>query len=272
MSGNCQFCGEALSFTQKMTRKRMHPECKNEQDALTDQYRNTLHQSLNALTFDANVRITLDGILKQGKYSDDQLHSINLDIYKDLKEEFVEGANLTHAKREYLRILQLFFGLSDEKAEAKELDQIRYLVWISEGNLPQIETTVKLKKEEVAHFEGDVTWRHLKTRRRRVAGTRSQRVKVAKGVSFKVGGTRGYSEEYQEFQDVDRGKVLITNERLLFFGGKKNLNIKLNKIMDVENYSDGVKIQRGTVNPTYFLMENPALFSIILLTAMESET
>jgi hypothetical protein len=216
------------------------------------------------------VKTTLDEILNQGKYSEDQLHTINLNIYKRLKEKFINDAKLTHSKREYLRMLQNYFGLSDEEAENSELDQIRYLVWITEGNLPQIETTVNLKKDEIAHFEDNVVWRHLKTRRRRVSGTRSQRVKIAKGVSFKVGGTPGYSKEYQEFQDVDQGKVIITSDRLLFFGGKKNLNVKLNKIMDVENYSDGVKIQRGTVNPTYLFMDNSTLFSVILLTAMET--
>jgi hypothetical protein len=269
---NCQFCGEALSVTQRMTRKRLHPECKKKQDAFTDMYRKALDQSANALTFDANVKRTLDSIIKQGKYSDDQLHAINLDVYQGLKEKYLEDANLTEDKREFLRTIQGFFGLSDEEAETDELDRIRHLVWITEGNLPQIEAIVMLKKEEIAHFEGDVIWRHLKTRRRRVAGTRAQRVKIAKGVSFKVGGTPGHSEEYQEFQDVDQGKLIVTNERLLFFGGKKNLNIKLDKIMEVETYSDGVKIQGGTVNPTYFLMENSTLFSVILLTAKEIYT
>ncbi len=272
MSSKCQFCGEDLSLTQRMTRKRMHPDCKSRQDAYTEQYSKYLLQSADTLTFDANVKTTLDGILKQGKYSEDQLHSINLGIYRGLKEKFIEGAKLTHSKREYLRRLQNYFGLSDEEAETNELDQIRYLVWITEGNIPEVEATVKLKKDEIAHFEGNVVWRHLKIRRRRVAGTRSQRVRIAKGVSFKVGNTPGYSEEYQEFQDVDQGKVIITSDRLLFLGGKKNLNVKLSKIMDVENYSDAVKIQRGTVNPTYFFMDNPALFSVILLTAIESDT
>lgn len=87
-------------------------------------------------------------------------------------------------------------------------------------------------------------------------------------MSFKVGSTPGRSEEWQEFQTVDEGKAIVTSGRLLFVGAKKNLNVKHDKILDLELYSDAVQIHRGTVNPTYFFMEDPATFYAVLSTAL----
>ena len=137
-----------------------------------------------------------------------------------------------------------------------------------EGNLPEIAASVNLQRGEVAHWEGPVTWKHLKTRRQRVAGTRAQSVRIAKGVSFKVGGTSGRTEEWQDLQTVDVGKAIITSKRLLFVGAQKNLNVKHDKILDLEVYSDAVTIHRGTVNPTHFFTEDADEFYTVLGTVL----
>ena len=191
-------------------------------------------------------------------------------IYTSLREAIVEHGELTQAERDFLAELQSWLQLSDEEAGADELDYLWRLAWIAEGNLPVIRTGVNLKKGEVAHWEGAATWKHLRTRRKRVAGTRSQSVRVTKGVRFKVGGTPGRTEEWQEFQTVDEGRAFITSGRLLFFGKQKNLNISHSKIMHLEPYKDAVTIHRGTVNPTYFFMEDAVTFYAVLSTALEA--
>lgn len=91
------------------------------------------------------------------------------------------------------------------------------------------------------------------------------------GVRFKVGATPGHTEEWQEFQTVDEGSAFITSGRLLFFGMQKNLNIRHSKILHLDVYNDAVTIHRGTVNPTYFFMEDPAEFYTVLSTALAAD-
>ena len=187
-----------------------------------------------------------------------------------MKETFLEDGDFTQAERDFLWQLQAFLRLSDEEADAHQLNHLRRLAWITEGNLPEIAASVNLQRGEVAHWEGPVTWKHLKTRRKRVAGTRAQSVRIAKGVRFKVGGTSGRTEEWQELQTVDEGKAIITSKRLLFVGMQKNLNVKHDKILDLEVYNDAVTIHRGTVNPTHFFMEDPAEFYAVLGTILQA--
>ena len=52
----------------------------------------------------------------------------------------------------------------------------------------------------------------------------------------------------------DNGKLLITNKRIMFLGSNITTNIDINKIVSIEDYLDGIKIQRSNKQkPEYFI-------------------
>lgn len=269
MAKQCSYCGNPLPVSYRLRGKQLHPECKQEQAAIRARYENRLYRSANSLSLSEETQADLSRLGSEGKFTPETRRTMDQSLYDRLGESFFEDSHLSVEERQYLSEVQHFFGLSDAEADAQKLDHIRHLTDISEGNLPNLSTSVRLQKGETGHYEGPVTWKHLKTRRKRVAGSRSSSIRVAKGIRIPIGGTPGHTEEYEEFVTVDEGKTVITSKRLLFFGSKKNFAVKYDKIMELEYYSDGVKINRGTVNPTYFVMDDPSLFYVVLSTLWE---
>ena len=270
MAKECLYCGEPIPLSYRILRQDLHPECREKQEAALRAYEQRVRQAGQDRDLSQETRVALTQLAAAGRFTEEQLKEINTRRYATTKDQILTG-DFPQSDRDFLQQLQDFLKLSDEEADAEELDQLRHLVWIAEGNLPEIATSVNLKKGEVAHYEGEVTWQHLRTRRKRVAGTRSRSIRVAKGISFKTGSTPGHTEEWQEFQTVDEGRVIVTSQRLLFMGAKKNLNLKHDKILDMELFADAVLIHRGTVNPTYFFMDDPKTFFTVLSTALAAE-
>lgn len=78
--------------------------------------------------------------------------------------------------------------------------------------------------------------------------------RVAKGVSFRLGGGNSRSVSHEEIQKVDEGILTITNKRLVFSGRMKTLNYNLNKIISVTPYLNGIGVQRDNKQKMeYFL-------------------
>ena len=271
MAKNCYYCDKPLPLPRRLMGKSLHADCEKEQRKYLASYEDELLQTGETTELREETRNKIHKIVETGKLQDSQVHEVNVRVYSRLKEKMLKDGDFTEVERDYLNQLQGFLNLSDEEADSQRLDHLRHVAWICEGNLPEIETTVRLRKGEVAYYEGFTIWQHLKTRKQRVAGSRGQSVRVAKGFSFKVGATPGYTKEWEEFQTVDEGRVIVTSQRLLFVGAKKNLNIKHEKILDLEYFSDAVKVYRGTVNPTYFFMDDPSVFFAVLSTVLETQ-
>ncbi len=69
-------------------------------------------------------------------------------------------------------------------------------------------------------------------------------IRVAKGVSFRMGGAAARSESHEEIKVIDQGSLILTNKRMVFIGSKRTTNIDLKKIMAITSYRDGIESQR----------------------------
>jgi hypothetical protein len=97
--------------------------------------------------------------------------------------------------------------------------------------LPTIQVSILLKKGE----------RGLAETIAKISETRARRVnqsvfggKRGKKSSF-YGGSIGTSKSHQELTVLDKGVICLTNKRLVFIGSKTNRDIKLDKIISLNN-------------------------------------
>lgn len=88
-------------------------------------------------------------------------------------------------------------------------------------------------------------------------------IRVTKGVSFRLGGAQGRGESHEELRNIDKGVLTLTNQRLVFSGEKRTLNIDLAKIISIQPFKDGIAIRReGKEKTQYFSVINPKMISI----------
>ena len=113
--------------------------------------------------------------------------------------------------------------------------------------LPQINSVdLLLKKNEHPILElENITLQEPRAVRVSRGGYGGTSIRIAKGITLHTGGTRGRSESHDEIRNIDNGKLLITNKRIMFLGSNRTTNIDINKIVSIEDYLDGIKIQRS---------------------------
>ncbi len=197
MASQCWFCGEPISLWREIA-GGIHPECKKAYEANLTQFKGLLIEAATSdEVIDEGESRLLDLLASTGSIREEDRKKIGLEVYQSLRQQAVGDGYLTAGERDQLKSLQSYVGLDDQVAKASELDRVRTLTNIIEGNLPQITPSINLQKNEVAYLETITTWCHLKTRRRRKAGTRTQRVRVAKGIYIKFQGTPGPIEEWR---------------------------------------------------------------------------
>jgi hypothetical protein len=64
-------------------------------------------------------------------------------------------------------------------------------------------------------------------------------IRIAKGLWWRFGESRGISESHDELRAIDVGTLLLTNQRIVFVGSQRTSSVPLEKVINIEGYSDG---------------------------------
>jgi hypothetical protein len=127
--------------------------------------------------------------------------------------------------------------------------QVRELENIRTGQLaPVCSCQSILQKGESAYMTTSASL--LETKTTRYAG-RSAGVsfRVAKGVTLRTGSYGGHA--VKELVETAQGELAVTNRRLLFAGNAKSRATKLNKIVSIERFNDGIVIHEDNKSSLY---------------------
>ncbi len=164
-------------------------------------------------------------------------------------QEAVDDGLLSPEEERELDALAKRLGIEVHPTEKsrEEIERCRWRWRIVNGTPPQIPVSIHLPRGEVCYFKTDVAWYELRrvTRRIRYGGP-TMRIKLMKGVYWRMGdlGVRSVSEDVMT--RIDEGTVYVTNRRLLFRGERKNTSIRLSKILDITPHRNGVEIEKDT--------------------------
>jgi len=138
----------------------------------------------------------------------------------------------------------------------KEEDISTFIETFKSGNasLTAPNTGVMLKKNETPIYAVyNVTLREPRAVRKSTGGYGGASIRIAKGVTLHTGRTGSTSQSHDEIKDIDSGKLLITNKRLIFLGSNRTTNIDINKIVAITSTKDMIQIQRSNKQkPEYF--------------------
>lgn len=141
------------------------------------------------------------------------------------------------------RVLE--FLKPDERLIKKELTELArrvYLRKIQVGLLPETYASgIVLKKGEIAHFV--ISAQLLEERvisRGYKGGSQGVSIRIAKGLTYRIGQNRGKLVSEKGIVAVDSGDFVITNRRLIFTGGKKSFSYDYKRLLAWNVYSDGI--------------------------------
>ncbi|HEC91449.1 MAG TPA: zinc-ribbon domain-containing protein [Candidatus Atribacteria bacterium] len=181
-------------------------------------------------------------VKKGEKYKLSKVQDKSNQIWQEYKHQALTG-------REWKNIT--YGGLSD--AKQKEADIVVWMEKLREGEVPFHfggKSPIILKKNERLQMAlPNVSL--IEPRAVRTGGYGGGSFRVTKGVSLRTG--RFQMESHDELKTIDQGTFVLTDERVVFSGTKRTVNIDLKKILSIEPYSNGIGLRRtGKSRTEYF--------------------
>ena len=135
----------------------------------------------------------------------------------------------------------------------------RKLYELSRGVITPITLAgVQLKGGELAYWSEPVGLYEEKViRRETVGGSRGISFRIARGVSYRFGSSRGHSVPVTATIEVARGDLIITSHRIIFKGDRKTMTIALDDVIGVDPYTNAVMIHAEQLKqPAQFRYHN----------------
>lgn len=179
-----------------------------------------------------------------------------LKIFRNALEAAADTRRLSEDKEKELQALAKNLDLPRDTAiaEVKKFDwtHFKLLDRVEKGSLPEIESAVPMQAREICHFLTDAV--RLETKVKTVGytgGSRGVSIRIAKGISYRVGSHRSQPIK-KEVTFRYPGTLIITNKRIIFAAVQKGFSIPLNKLTNIEPYSDGIGLQKDS---RYYLMQ-----------------
>lgn len=131
-------------------------------------------------------------------------------------------------------------------------------------------TNIILSSGEACHYSGIANYMTVKNRVvGRKAGRKGVSIRIAKGVTYHTGGTKGKTIR-GNVTEKERGSLFVTNKRIIFVAQNNGFDKKLSELSVVIPCSDGMKLQ--IKNKTHsFLTNDGAYICGIIKRVLETE-
>jgi hypothetical protein len=155
----------------------------------------------------------------------------------------VYGVSLARISSIEAIAVTLGLNLGKIRNEQRRIEHFRRIAQIREGDMPRLTIpNVLFQSGEEAHWcEPARLWEYKVVGRRYEGGSRGISFRVAKGVSLRLGASRGQMVTDSADVPVCDGNFIITNRRLIFQGEGKSFDTKFDKIIDMTNHADGIR-------------------------------
>jgi hypothetical protein len=136
-------------------------------------------------------------------------------------------------------------GWSDADIESSDLYTRLQIAKLNDGRLPSLDAAdlhLIPKKGEVVHGETAAALLHEVAVREWRGGSQGVSIRVAKGVRYRVGATRGRLVTVgTQLQVADTGVLSVTSKRVAYLGARKTLDMPYTKVMGIDLYSDAIR-------------------------------
>lgn len=259
--GDCIHCGHPAGWL-----KSRHKEC-------DDRYKATRQQLVQRVSagirqnepFEA-ITAAVKPLAREGFVRGEELSEVMLEAWADAMDRFFadqlistdEEARLmgfvqNSGLEQRLRGLPAFRKLA-QAAVLRDLSngviQSRVQFTGSMPNLQRGETLVWV-------FPG-TEYLEDRIRREYVGTSQGVSFRVMKGVTYRVGGSKGHAVERQERVSLGTGTLFVTDKHLYFAGDQHSFRVPYAKIVSFNQYSNGLGIMRdaATAKPQLFLVSD----------------
>ena len=248
--------------------------------ALADKLRAMHQKSLNKTSFQTAIldavsdgKLTpeeiqhLDSLRSEFGLGLEDLSSFRTTAYLAAYQATKRDGDITAEEERELQAIQTYLQVPDAAIEGtkRELARFRILREVRGGNLPSVPVDgLVLQKNEVSYWREPASLLEEKVVSRRYeGGSHGVSIRIAKGVSYRVGAQRGRLVSDRDVVPVSPGDFIVTSRRVIFRGLRKGFNTRLDKLLNVQLFSDGILLTDGDARVRIVKFNTPGNADII---------
>ncbi|MFA4876562.1 MAG: hypothetical protein WC586_04045 [Methanoregula sp.] len=246
----CKDCGKSLGFFSIFSTVERCEDCEKKFQSEQMVRANEINELKGQLISSKEISASQLELLKQQK------KEFLIKYYQEILQGLTADKELS--KQEFAFLDKLQEGLNLTREETKFDDLILpylYVLSIRQDNdLPVFNemnfddgSRVILKKGEKIHLGGFSIVKEMRTTSHTYeGGSQGMSFRIMKGVSYRVGATRGQIKPVQSLVETSRGAFIITNKRILLHPAPNNkpMDIPINKIASFRCYSNGLELYK----------------------------
>lgn len=172
----------------------------------------------------------------------DEFYSVVEEIFRGCVYQAIQDRRVSEYEKSVLRHFAEKLSISEKTQDWMEKEIAIYSLlneYEVSNELPVIDVPVILQKNEVGHLYIPANLIEERVVGREYRGaSKGVSVRVVKGVSFRVGQSKGRLHSEKAQISVSEGAFVITNKRVIFSGDRKSIAHNLTKLIDMRLYDD----------------------------------
>jgi hypothetical protein len=249
------------------------------EQAVSARYERSLKEVLADGTVTPEERACLDRIAKDLRLGDQTratLNKINVNQYAQSQAKVIAADQ--RASTDELQALDdigaaLGVDIKLDKATSKTLTRYRWLWLIENGQPPAIPVDISLQKGEEAYFTTLARWAELRTKTVRInySGVTAS-IRIVKGLRWRVGTIVPQRITQEQLTVLNSGILYITNKRVILRGKNKNMAVRLDALLGIRVFSDGIQLDKATGRSPVVLIDGDIETAAVLLTSLLADS
>jgi len=247
MAATCAQCGAPLKGLGRFLGRRLCSDCERQEHERKREaevaYRAELEQALVATAPAEELAARLAPL--RAALPAPKARELELQTFRSYLDQVLKDDILSAEEEERLAVIMTALGI-DQATFQREFAEYapRLLVArINDGRLPRLppeKASIIVRKGETVHLEAPATL--LKERAIRRSSYAGFSFRIAPGVRFHTGQIRSAPKLEWTVQEVDKGVLSVTSQRVVFRGQRQSLEVPYRKLLGVEFYSDGLRL------------------------------
>lgn len=246
-------------------------EERRQQDASRQAYTDALH---NLVQPGADVKTLVAGLPAPTGLKPDEIKSLDDQAFRTIAQGLLKDDLITQDGEGILMAVGPALGVDMARLshDFPDIAERLLVARVNDGRLPTLaDSGIILQKGEVAHLETSAQLLKWQAVREWKGGSSGFSFRVAKGVYYRTGRTRGHIVTTgQTLAQDDSGKLTVTSTRAVFTGSKRALQFAYPKLLDVQVYSDGIRLSvSNRQQPSVFHLTSPDAVAAVINAAAQ---
>lgn len=194
----------------------------------------------------------------------DLANSIYKEVCQTHLNQFVQtfgsDARITPDEDQRLQLISKNLGVKLSSDIKRTVERFRRYWTIENNTLPVVEVTIALQKSEQCHFYAkDVQWYEERATVRRTGyNDHYEQYKSYDMVNLHSNADPMQKVRFDILKHISTGNFYVTNKRLIFEGPDKTTSVKLNTLVRVDAYKQGILVDKLTGKSMLLLMSRHA--------------